>query len=87
MSQPWYENKRWTNIGMIETGKHSIYEFEVYIDESTNEVQFCDHDDPDEPVYLNGLIAFDMEQDDGREDDEVNLEQQFLGLLITYTGE
>jgi len=61
----WYENEsRYTHVGFVETGEHSIYEFEIYRDRRTNDLVCLDHEDPDAPVSLSEVREFFKERGD-----------------------
>ena len=61
----WYEDEtQWTHVGYVETGSHSIYEFEIYRNNSTGELVGCDHEDPDEPTDLDNIKEFFEERGD-----------------------
>lgn len=81
--KPWYEDSKWTNIGLISSGAHCIYDFEVLVSED-GDIAFVDHDEPDDQMCLNDIITFDMEHNGPSAD---SLQKQLVNILLSHKEE
>ena len=80
MKKSWHEDPKWTNIGMITSGAHCIYDFEVLIDKD-GDLAFIDHDESEDQMSLNDIITFDMEHNGPSAD---TLQRQLVNVLISH---
>lgn len=72
----WHEDPTLEHLGMLESGSHSIYEFEVYR-RTDGSIVCCDHDSPDDIMSLADVKTF---FEDGDDIEEFNRQTKELGI-------
>ncbi len=77
----WYEDSNLVNVGSLEFGHNAIYDYEVFQDQTTGELLFCCHEEPEEPLYTQDILAEFERYQEPRYDEQMAENRKILANL------